>query len=467
MKSRYIALGLVACAFSGNARAQSDGMLAGRPVVNESVSAGEAVAIALRESPVLRGATAEVEAAAARVAAARAESRPMASANGFLTGGSNPAILPSSPLAQPQVFMGVPRDTFADLNLMLMVPLYAGGRFQAMVRAASAMRDASEADRAAMRQEVAQMTRAAHHAVLARREMLRVWTDRLSADEERLRLDRARLAQEQIPAYYVQRGEAEVAATRQELVNAERDVEVALAQLKTIMGVHPSSQVQAEGILAEPDVQALQPAGAAAEASGVPPFEEMLRRAERDRPEVAAAERRMRGAGAEADSVRGQYRPQVNAMAMGDLMNMEGEGTRGGATFGVVASIPLFTGGMRRARVAEAEAERRRMEQERERVALRIAEEVQTARLNLRAARQNVETARTALAAARAEYEAASLRYQVGRSVAVEALDALASRTRAESNLVQALYTLNVAYDETLRAIGALDIEADASARKG
>ena len=71
-------------------------------------------------------------------------------------------------------------------------------------------------------------------------------------------------------------------------------------------------------------------------------------------------------------------------------------------------------------------------------------------------ARQNVTTAEAELTAARAEYEAANLRYQVGRSIVVEVLDALAARTRAESNIVEALFQYNVARDQLLRAVGSL-----------
>lgn len=457
-----------ACAVAQPDEAQktsANTLLGGRPLVSGPLTRDEAVEIALRESPVVRGAVAEVDAAAARVAAARAERRPMVSANAFLTAGNNAAILPSSPVVAPQAFMGVPRDNFADLNLMLMVPLYQGGRLRAMTRAASAMREASESELSAMRQEVALMTRTAYNAVLARREMVAVWQARLDEDNERLRLDRARLEQEQIPAYYLRRDEAEVAATRQELTNAQRDVEIALVQLKTVLGVRPESEVEVSGALAAPPIEELRQrlgapdegAGAGAWQSDLLPLDALLRHAEQARPELAAARQRVRGARDEADSVRGAYRPQVNAMAMADWMSMEGEGTRTGTTVGVVASLPLVTGGMRKARVAEAEAERRREEQERERTALRIGEEVQTALLNLRAARQNVEATRAELVAANAEYEAANLRYQVGRSLVVEALDAQATRIRAQSNTVQAIYGFTVAYDQLLRAIGALD----------
>jgi len=445
--------------------AGADALLAGRPVVNGPLTADQAVEIALRESPMVRGAVAEVEAAAGRVAAARAERRPMVSTTGFLSTGDNAAILGGSPVTQPQALMSVPGERFADLNVMLMAPLYTGGRLEAMVRQARAMRSASEFQLAGQRQDVALMTRTMYNEVLARRAMVEVARTRLRENEERLRLDRARLAQEAIPAYYVQRTEAETAAARQELTNAQRDVDVALVQLRTVMGVDPSSRIEVAGALESPALAALLTNLTGSTAPGtengatgdVDPLPALLSLAQRDRPEIRAAEQQVRGAAAETSAIRGAYRPQVGVTAMGDLMKMGSESSRTGNTIGLTASLPLYTGGMREARIRTAEAERRRMEQEREQVSLQVAQDVSTALLNARAAQQNVTTAQAELTAARAEYEAANLRYQVGRSIVVEVLDALAALTRAESNVVEALFQYNVARDQLLRSVGRLD----------
>jgi outer membrane protein TolC len=458
-------------------------ILAARPVINQPLTLDQAVTIALRESPVVRGAVAEVEAAEGRLSAARAETRPWVSANAFLSGGSNASIVSTPPVSQPQMIMGLPRGAFADANLMLMFPLITSGRLQAMVRQAAALREASEAELEARRQEVALMTRTAYREVLARRALVAVWQARLREDEERLRVDRARLQQQQIPSFYVLRDEAELAATRQELTNAQRDQELSLLQLRTVMGISPVSRIEVVGSLdAEPSSELLQrltgesggqgrggvaPTFRSAKTPGgspalqpsppeafPPDLVPLLRLAEQQRPELRAAGQRVRGAAAETAAIRSSYGPQVNLAAMGDLMKMKGEDPFAGVTYGVVASLPLYNGGQRRARVQAAAAERRREEQERERVALQVAQEVTAALLNLRAAEQNVETARAALTAAQEDYRVALLRYQSGRGIAVEALDALAARVRAEGNVVQALFQYNVARDQLLRAVG-------------
>jgi outer membrane protein len=87
-------------------------------------------------------------------------------------------------------------------------------------------------------------------------------------------------------------------------------------------------------------------------------------------------------------------------------------------------------------------------------VALQIAQEVSNALLNARSGERNVATAEAALKSAREDYRLARVRYEAGRSTLVEVLDALAARTRAESNAVQAQYNFAIARDTLRRAVG-------------
>lgn len=446
--------------------AQPDSILAGRPTVNQTLSLDEAVDIALRESPVLRGAAEEVAAAAAQLRAARAETRPWLSANAFASGGSNPSIVATPMTTQPAMIMGLPRGGFLDANLMAMFPLATGGRLAAMIRQAAARRNASEADLAARRQEIALMARMAYREVIARRALIDVARVRVEENEERLRLDRARLEQERVPPITVQRDEAEVAAARQEQTAVERDAGLALLTLRTVMGVHPDSRLDVSGPPApEPLADILARLTGTKSEDAAPAA--LLRLAERRRPELGAATERVRAANAEVGVARSAFQPQINLFAAGDALKMRDEPAFAGVTYGIVASLPLANGGQRQARRDAAEAERRRAEREREQVALEIARDIDAALLRLRAAEQNIAAAEAALAAAREEHRVARVRYDVGRSLQVEVLDALATRVRAEANVVQARFEHGVAADQLERAVGVLRAEVSAPAPPG
>ena len=453
------------------AQGELEQLLAARPLLNEKLTLDSAVQIALRESPIVRGAVEEVEAAAGRLNEARAEKRPMVSLNGFLSGGSISNHIESP--VRPDMIMGLPSGAFADGNLMAMFPLYTSNRLESQVRQAAALRGASQAELQVQQQEAALLTRLAYREILARRALVDVAQNRLQEAEEQLRIDRVRAEEGKIPPFYVQRDLAEVAEAKQQVTNATRDVELSLVQLKTVMGIHPASQLEIVETLAyEPSaewlpqiatetgtslVSAPDPINALPKAFSMSEaLPSLLRVAEKQRPELQAAQSRIGAAQAQSATIKNAYRPQVNAFVMGDTFKNRGNSAGAGVTYGIVASLSLFDGGAKNARLQTANAEKRKQEQEREKIALQVAQEVESALLNLRAAEQNIATAQTALVAAQEDYRVARLRYEAGKSIVVEVLDAQAARVRAESNVVQARYAYNVARDQLLRAVGAL-----------
>jgi outer membrane protein TolC len=176
--------------------------------------------------------------------------------------------------------------------------------------------------------------------------------------------------------------------------------------------------------------------------------------AERQRPELQAARLRVNEAAEGVSAARSASLPQIGIAAMGDFMTGDHSPTFAGTSFGLTASLPLFDAGLRRADRRTAEADRRHREEEYEKTALDMAQQVTNALLSLGAAEQNVATAQVGAHAAEEEYQVALQRYQAGRGILVEALDALAARTRAETNVIQALYDYNVALDQLRRAVG-------------
>ena len=450
---RPVQIGLQALLLSALAAAPLWAQTAPAPSAPQSLGVEDAVSIALRQSPLLAEASADVDAAQARLNAARADTRPNLSANSFISGGSLSNITQSPNAPMPGMIMNLPRGTYADQNLMLMVPVFTSGRLQNMTRQAQALRGASETEREMQKQSVALSVRVAYRGVQAQNALVESARARVVENNERLRVDRQKLEQSQIPAYYLQRDAAEVAAAQQELTNAQRDVQIAETQLKTVMGVGlDTGLVLTEKLSDAPRRDLIQQlTGDAAPETGERAA--LLRAAEQNRPELASAENRIAGAKAGESATRNAYKPQINAFVMGDVLQTRG--TRGGGiTYGLAASLPLYTGGAEKARTDEARAERRKTEAQEQTVRLRVRQEVSDAYARLSAAEQNIVTARAAQTAAQEEYQAAQARYDAGRSILTELLDAQTRRIRAEVGVVQALFVYNVSRDEMRRAVG-------------
>ena len=436
--------------------------LSTRPKIRRALSLKEAVEIALRESPVLRGAVAELKAAETRLQMARSEKRWQLSVNAFASTGTESAILASPPTVMPSATMLLPRRTFFNANAMLMLPLFTGGRLEALICQAEAIRHATTAQLEAMRLDVALGTKLAYRRALLAREMVRVAEVYVAAMEERVRVDKAASQVGRIPEFWVLRSEAELANARQMLANAQRDYEISLITLKAIMGVHPDSEITLTDELGRDAGRGARDGKERDEGRGTRDGlkvellerEKLLAEAMAKRPELQAALRQVEAQSHAVRAAKALYTPQVSLMAMADYMRGTGDMGQGGYLAGIAVGLPIFDGGRRKAMVSEAQAMQEKALAEVERLKLQIASEVDTALRELQTALQNVQTAKAALKAAEEDERVAKVRYEAGRSVLVEYLDALVALVRAQVNDAQARYELSVTEDKLRRAIG-------------
>lgn len=440
---KWFSVLLVAC-LTSVASTQVE-LLSTRPKIEGKLSLSQAVEIALRESPILRGAVAELRAAEARLQMARSEKRWQLSLNTFASTGTQSSILTSPTTVMPSATMLLPSRSFVDFNAMFMFPLFTGKRLEALIRQAEAIRSASAAQLEAIKLDVALETKIAYRQALLARKVISVAEAYVQAMEERVRIDKVAADVGRIPEFWVLRSEAELANAKQMLANAQRDYEVALINLKAIMGIHPDSQIELTDAL---------------EVGEEPKFElnreKLLAIAFANRPEVRYSLQQLSAQNFAIQAAKALYSPQVSLMAMADYMRGigdTGQGT-GGYLVGIILGLPIFDGGRRKAIVGEAEAMREKALADLERLKLQIAKEVDTALRELQTAEQNVRTSEVALKSSREEARIAKVRYEAGRSVLVEYLDAISALVRAELNYAQALYERAVAVDKLTKAIG-------------
>lgn len=412
-----------------------------RPVVSRALTLNDAVQIALKESPVMRGAQAEVDMATAQIAMVQAAKRPLLSATTVATAGSGSGNFTTPSPIMPQNIAGVPRGPFVNQNLMFMLPLRTGGRLKSLIQQAQAARGASQADLQAVKLDLALEVKSDYRQALLAQEALRVAADRKTATAERLRIDRAAFEQGRIAQAYVFRTEAEDSEAAQAVTDAQRDADIALVMLRAALGVSPESQITLG------DAFAYAPESA-------PALPDLLAQARKNRPELAAARLRLAERQSGISAVRGAYRPQISVMAMSDLGIMRGGGAMGGTVAGLVLGVPILDGGMRRAQENEARAGVSRAQAEIERLHLQIEREAQSALLTRQAAERNIGTAQAAIKAAEENYRLIGLRYEAGRGTNVEVLDALAALTRARLSHIRAISDFNSARDQLQRAVG-------------
>lgn len=443
-----------------------------RPVLDQSLTMEDAVQTALKYSPVVRGAQADILVAQAQINAIRASRKPTVSATTFLTIGNESNIFSTPAPVMPQNLFAVPSGGFANQNLMLMWPLSTGGRLPALLRQGQAVAAASQSDSEVVQLDLALETKTAYRQVLLAQSLKTVAEARHAATVERTRIDRARAESGRIPALYVLRDEAEEADAAQGVTNADRDIEIAQIVLQTTMGVSPLSHLtladSLENVAAVPfaalppqptspatiaDSSTRNPSATSTTSADGLPLATLLETARAQRPDLQAARRRLKGSEEGINAARSAFKPQVALMAMADLSRTRGANSSG-ASAGLVLGVPIFDGGLKRAQTAEARAQQRRAQADYDRVQLQIEREVQTALVTQTAATRNLATTEAAVKAAEENSRVAALRYEAGRATNAEVLDALAVLTRARVNRVQAAFDVAVARDQLARAAG-------------
>jgi len=128
--------------------------------------------------------------------------------------------------------------------------------------------------------------------------------------------------------------------------------------------------------------------------------------------------------------------------------------TADGYSVGVVVTLPLFDGFMRENAVTTAKAKLDRARQAEALARQQVAKDVSQAALMLTAALRAVEASRKGLQQGEEDLRVVRERYQAGRGIQLELLDAQAAQTRARFNAVSALADYQGALAMWTRAVG-------------
>jgi len=417
------------------------------PIINTpTMSLRDALQVAAQNNVTLKQMQADADSASAATRSARAQTKPSLSTTTYGTVGDSSNILTTSPGVMPQNIFAVPPRGFADQNLMLMVPLFTGGRQGSNITAARKQGEAAQLSVQASRLTVTERVIEDYTSAALQQTLLNVAGARLTAENEQVRITQEKVTAGRSAPVDLLREQAEQADARQALLTAQNNTALALVDLKTALGVSQESNMTLSDNL-----------DGLSGAMVTPPatLQDALKQGDAHRPELAAAQRQVEAAQAGVRAARGEYAPQVYGVAMGDAMTGQGVG-RTGYTVGLTASLPLYDGGQRRADVDEASAKLDRARADAQQARQQVDQQVATAWLTLQTATAQVETAAIGVTAAQQAYNLANLRYNAGKSVTAERLDSLAALVRAQGTLAQAKSSLIVANTKMQATLGIL-----------
>jgi outer membrane protein TolC len=405
----------------GVAEAQS---LPDLPIVNQSLTLQSALTLSSANNLAIHQGRVDLKIAQADERSASAQTKPSIATTTYGLLGDSNNIIASSPGVMPPNYLGAAPHGFADQNVILMAPLFTGGKLSGQVGSARSQSESAALTLDETKLMTQESVTDAYAQALLQAALVEVAKARLTAEDEQVRITQEKVDAGRIAPVDLLREQAEDANAQQGLLTVQTNESLAMVQLKTTLGISQASNI----IL----IDTLDTITTATNILGS--MQTAIQTAEANRPDLAAALKAVDAAKQSVQATNGAYSPQVYALGMADASSNSGV-QRVGYTVGLTASIPLYDGGERQ---ADTDASRARLERsilDAQSVRQTVDQDVATAWLNLAEATQQVVTAQTGIIAAQQAYDLATLRYNAGKSIDAERLGALSALTIAQGNL--------------------------------
>lgn len=263
----------------------------------------------------------------------------------------------------------------------------------------------------------------------------------IAAAEENLRIARAQFEAGVVARFDVTSAEVNVANLQQDLLQAEGNVQIAMALLNRVIGVDINRPFRLEE-----QVVSVAPVTIDIDAT--------IRQAMSVRPEVRQAETSLKLAEQTVRYTRTEDDPALALFATSDWSSETSTINPNNTTytFGASVSWPIWTGGATRARVDEAKNDVEIARKSLEQTSLVVGQEVRTSATNVMESSRRVQTAQSNVALAEESLRLSRLRYQEGVTPFVEVTNAESALTQARTNFVRARYDYLNAVTQLQRA---------------
>jgi outer membrane protein TolC len=405
---------------------------------DEDLSLSQALAKARAGHPSLMGAQSDVAAAKARASMRNAPYRPQLSLNGTAATGDGSMIFPSS--VMPINYSLLPTNSVGVLNGTAMWRLWTSGRDGIARRLGSAEVTQFQARVALLVVNVDFGVREAFNDVVYRKDVLSAKQISLDATREMLRITQVRFDVGSAPRAFVLRAEADVAGMERELAMAESDLGMAEAMLRERVGLDQSGELQFGGW----DQELVAPEKK----------QTAIDIAMKHHPELTTARldvgiARLKG----LDASRSKL-PEASLMAMGDWMGIRGMPGSATTKLGLVVSFPLGDGGERSAAKSEADAMAKKMSQELRMLELQIQAKVASAFAEWGSVPAQRKAAQAQFAASEEAFRVMSERYEAGKAVLVELIDARAQLAIARVSVAEVESFARASWARLVQAMG-------------
>jgi outer membrane protein TolC len=342
--------------------------------------------------------------------------------------------------ATPPDFNNLPNMDDANVQGIVTVPLYAGGRNIANRAAAKANTQAARQDSAAVRNALGFEVTRAFYTVLKTRQFVRAAGAEVNAFENDLATAKKRLNAGTLLKSDELDFEVRLARAREDLISARNSQTLAERALRNLLGID-------DGDFAVADT---------APAVRAPDSNDFSQR-----PELAAARAREHAAEDRVRGAKGGYQPSLSAFGSagydyGTTFNHGGQNY----TAGVMAQWNLWDGNLTRSKVREARANVESAREEERKLRLALDFEVEQARLDLQTAAERLAVTGKVVDQAQESARLTRARFDQGLALSTQLIDSETALVAARVRRAEAEANRGIAVGALRKALGLPQLDA-------
>lgn len=393
---------------------------------SRTLSAEQAVALALRNAVSLRQAQFDEESAGEDVKQARASLLPQF--NIPLTyWGTTPSTVrhPGDPLTFSFVSSSAINESIGVMNVTGTIDI--AGRLRATLRRSRALLTAAHAGTLTARRNLVLATIDAYYGLVLNRQQRRLADEALALAEAFVAVTEEEQKRGAVEETDVLRARSAARSRRDELSRARLNEAVAMSQLRVLTGVDYATYIAVDRIT-----------------ENVPQVTDLLGYQEEtilSRPELAQLDAQKRAAIEDANAARRELRPQLTYSLNGgfDAANFKPLGRYSGGDAIVTLNIPIFNFGASKSRATQAELRARALDAQRENAVLQLKQEFYAARAGALSAWERIGYANQAATAAQQNLILVFRGYRSQKASLLEVIDAESNYSATRSEYYQAI----------------------------
>lgn len=279
--------------------------------------------------------------------------------------------------------------------------------------------------------------------LLTTKEAIKVMDDNINLLEQRLKMMKQKYEAGEISDFDILSTEVQISSAIGQRLDTVNGLDKLQMQFNLILGRPVNTVVVLDGALVYNHTEADERAA--------------INNALANRIEIRQVQNRERMVQLQKDLAAAANRPNLNAFGSWELKNgyqPNMDELRGGWTFGLMLSFPLFDGFKSRSQVRQANANLNSIRLEYEQQRQVIETEVKQALLDIQSAWQKIEISKLTVTQAEKALKIADARYQKGLIDTLDILNSQSVLSNARLNLLQSAYNFNMSIYNLEKSIG-------------